>query len=446
MTCTIFKSAAVFCLISLSFSPVMSAPSAAAGISVEQVVKSALQFVEREQVRQDGPLYLKGEWPTQIRTSLVPALVGVGRLGVDEDEPSAFSTASVVNELALIYQQHPRFKQIPAIIARAQPSFQRYREGDLYNFYPPKIVNGVRVHQPAAMTLTPMWKGFTNIPQDADTTSTTWAARFYHAAFQGQSLSLPKGVTSSFARFRDLDRRAHYYNRLNGQRETGAFLTWQYDENDPAMPRMYFAEPEAGVRIPFNRNDVDCIVNLNVLRTLALTKNRDVPGRRESCELMKEIMREGQYAGCGIYYPNTFNFAYTAAAVDMAGETCLRPEIPRMLGFILSRQRGDGGWLNDGNLHFGDRVHATAFAMIALARFADFQDARIRQAMDGGARFLLKEMRRSDRGDIYWPGEVFFTDTAIARSLIVWRSDAFTTAVAASALLQAQRRLGPSGR
>ena len=30
------------------------------------------------------------------------------------------------------------------------------------------------------------------------------------------------------------------------------------------MPRFWFAQPEDGVRIPFNDNDVDCIVNINV--------------------------------------------------------------------------------------------------------------------------------------------------------------------------------------
>lgn len=417
--------------------------SSAFALTVDDVARSGLRFIEREQVQKSNGLYVAGEWPTLVRSSLIPVLVGVGRLDRAEHEPSAFSTASVTNELALIYQQNPRFTRIPAMIARAQPSFARYREGDLYNFYPPKIENGVRVHQPAAMSLLPMWKGFTNIPQDADTSSATWTARLYHHAIQGQSFNLPSAVTASFSRFRDVDRKAHYYNRQNGQKETGAFLTWQFNEKDPNMPRMYFAEPEAGVRIPFNRNDIDCVVNLNVLRLLALTKKQDIRGRRQSCEMLKTVVEREQYAGCGIYYPNTFNFAYSAAVADFAGETCLRPVASRIVRFILGRRHyPDGAWTNYGNLHSGDRVHATAFAMIALSRFGDFRDAEVRKAMNDGARFLLSEMKRSEGGDLFWPGEVFFTDTAVARSLIVWRSNSFTTAVAVAALLQAQKKTG----
>ena len=50
-------------------------------------------------------------------------------------------------------------------------------------------------------------------------------------------------------------------------------------------------------------------------------------------------------------------------------------------------------------------------------------------------------MRRSTAGNLYWSGEVFFTATAIARSLIDWKNDSFTTLVALSALLNADKVL-----
>lgn len=414
---------------------------AAQAESLRAITKSGLKFIAREQVAKTGPLYEVGEWPTSVRSSAIPVLVGVGRLFVDEEEPSAFTTGSVVNQLSNLYQRFPEYTEIPSMIRKAQPSFERYREGSLYNFYPPKMWNGTRVHQAADMTLLPMWKGFTNIPQDADTSSVTWMARSYGAMLSGKNLDLPSGTLRSLERFRDENRQAHFYNRQHGERETGAFLTWQYDENDPAMPRFYFADPEDGSRIPFNRNDVDCVVNINVLRMLALTGNSNIEGRKQSCEYLQRVAEERRYASCGIYYPNTYNFAYSAALMDMAGETCLRPQATNMVRFILGTKITEGGWVNRDN-QSSDRVQSTAFAMIALSRFGNFKDKRTREAMISGANLLMKRKLVSEQGDIYWKGEVFFTDTAIARSLINWRSNSFTTAVALTALLEANKRTG----
>lgn len=411
-------------------------------VPLETLAQSGLRFIAKEQVKHTGSLYVQGEWPTWIESTLIPASVGVGKLFAREPEPSAFTTASVTNQLAQIYAQYPRFQQIPAMILKAQPSFERYREGALYNFYPPKMWKGVRVHQAAGMSLKPMWKGFTNIPQDADTTSTVYAARYYaHTLAGAPNVRIPEEVLNSFALYRDLNRRSHYYNRMYGDVTTGAFLTWQYDENNPEMPRYYFAEPEEGVRIPFNRNDIDCVVNFNVLRVLALNKRTDIPGRKKACEWLNKISSENQYATCGIYYPNTYNFAHSASLLDKAGESCLRPQANHMVKYIMRSRLSDGAWVNYRN-SYEDRVHSTAYAMLALARFGDFKDQNVRLAMKMGANFLYRAKSTSKEGDYYWKGEIFFTDTAIARALVNWRSHSFTTAVVIEALLEAHRKTG----
>jgi hypothetical protein len=99
------------------------------------------------------------------------------------------------------------------MIAKAMPSVERFRErGGLYNFYPPKIWRGVRVHQAATMTLAPIWIGDTNVPEDSDTTSVTYSAKLYANRILGRpkSFEAPASVLKSFARYRDLDRDPHY--------------------------------------------------------------------------------------------------------------------------------------------------------------------------------------------------------------------------------------------
>ena len=411
-------------------------------LKLENIAQSTLQFIANSQVEEEDGVYVPGEWKAQVSSSLFSVILGVGTFH-GEEEPSAFTTGSIMNQLAMIYLDYPQYSQIPAMINKALPSLDRFREGDLYNFYPPKMWRGVRVHQAATMSLAPAWKGFTNIPEDADTSSVSHTAHYFADKLSGKSFVLPTSVTDSYSLYRDLNRSAHKINNKQRMINTGAFLTWQYDENNPEMPRKYYAGPEEGKRIPFNKNDVDCVVNLNVLRLLALTGHSNIEGRDQSCGLMAYIILSKEYARCGMYYPNTYYFHYTASAMDQAGENCLRPYKQQMVDFILETQKADGGWYNIENKYGEDRIHATAFALHGLAQFGDTKDDRVREALENGSSYLRSRLQRSSDGLLYWPGEIFFTATGVARSLgdVNWRSDTFTTVVSISALLNVQQAL-----
>lgn len=405
-----------------------------------RAVNSALS----DQVQSSSPIYWSGEWPTQIESSLVPVILGVGRNFKLEDEASAFTTGSVVNQLASLYfsfpklQQTPVFQKIPSAVDAATKTFERYREGDVFNFYPSRDWKGMRVHQPIAMTLAGIWKGFTNIPEDADTTSVVYAALTYNQRLQGnQPSTLSPNLLAALSLHRDDNRNPHLYNRMERRKKTGSFLTWLMYEKDPKMPRFYFAQPDKGTRIPFNKNDVDCVVNLNVLRMLALNQT-DIPGRKETCAMINDMIVKKEHATCGIYYPNTFNLAYSAATAQQAGESCFEDSNrKRMVAFILESQSPDGGWNNLKNI-WNDRVQSTAYALNALLEFGDLKDRGVQASLRYGTSFLLRKARVNKNGEVFWNAEVFFTATAVARSLIVWRSKAYTTMTAAHVILKMQ--------
>jgi hypothetical protein len=438
-------------LISLLGNTALGAQSQFGSKSLIDVVTSNLRYIESEQIAQTGSIYIKGEWPTHIHSTLVPGLVGVGKLVGHNEEASAFTTGSVVNQLASLYLDHPelqnqpQFEKIPGLIAAAVPTFERYREGDLFNFYPPKMWKGVRVHQPADMQLMKAWKGFTNVPEDADTSSVVYSALLYSAKLENKKFQVPEKVLASMSQFRDEDRKPQFYNKGQNRRNTGAFMTWQVDENDPQLPRFWFAPPEKGVRIPFNKNDVDCVVNLNVLRMLALNKTQNVSGRTQACNMINDMILKNEHAACGIYYPNTFNLAYSIAQAERAGESCVQSDRKKdTVKFILGLQSADGGWDNDKNIWI-DRIQSTAFAMTGLLQFADGTDPGVQSSLMYGTAFLLRNIKLSKSGDMHWSGELFFTATAIARGLIAWKSNSYTTATAASVLLKMQK-LYPSLR
>jgi hypothetical protein len=250
---------------------------------------------------------------------------------------------------------------------------------------------------------------------------------------------IPAKALNDFSKYRDLDRKAMFYNKGINVQNTGGFMTWLFDENDPAMPRFFFANAKDGTRIPFNRNDVDCIVNANVLKMLALAKRGDIEGRNEACAMINSMIDHDQHASCGIYYPNTMNLSFSLAGAEKAGETCITDQShQKIVNKILSIQTEDGSWQNDKNI-WQDPVLTTSFAMVALLHFGDLKETRVQAAIRFGAHYLLANMKQKD-GDFYWPADHFFTATALARSLIMWSSKAYTNVIIASVLLDLEKK------
>ncbi|WP_413575375.1 hypothetical protein ACLVWU_13720 [Bdellovibrio sp. HCB290] len=414
-------------------------PVSIAGPQFRGQVYSALRFIEHHQTTgEDG--YDPGQWRARV-TSYLPSAVGVGKFNTPFEEPTAFVAASVANVLAEIYFLAPEYNSIPPMIRKTVAGFRNYYWDELFNFYPPATYRGVQVRQPRYMYLAPHFKGFANIPPDADTTSVSYATFAYLNKIENGEdsyQSLPDSVVRALSKARDVDRKAHIYNAGQGQKNTGAFLTWLWDEDDPKMPRNLFSKPHNGTRVPFNRNDVDCVVNANVLKVLTLAKNTDGPGYQAACNHLNRMAIQKDFFYCGMYYPSRYILPYTMAEILDQGGSCLEPSRDRIISFLLKKQKRNGGWKNK-FLTRPDRIQSTAWALSALAQIGDPNNPRHRQAVRDAANYLAGMSARDRHGNVYWPGEVYFAATFVARYPVVWRSSAYTTATAVKALLLAER-------
>lgn len=415
-----------------------------AGPQYRAEIRSALQFLAHYQTTgKEG--YDPGQWVARV-TSYVPSVIGVGKFNVPFDEPTAFVAGSVANVLSELYFLDSTYTEIPPMVAKTVAGFQKYYWGSLFNFYPPTTFNGVKVRQPRYMHLAAAWQGFANIPPDADTTSVSHTTlHYYNMMRQGLSphgaiTDLPEQVINAFSVARDVDRTPHIYNKLQGQVETGAFLTWLWDESNPDMPRNILARPDRGTRIPFNKNDVDCVVNANVLKLLTYAGKTDGPGYKASCDHLNRVVARKQFYFCGMYYPSYYALPYSMANDMKAGAKCLEPSKQRLLNFILSRQESDGAWRNS-FMARPDYTQSSVWALNTLLMLGDpkndFHRARVKKAV----KFILSESEMDSHGYRYWPGQVFFAATFIARYPVVWRSSAYTTALAAKSLVLAEKFL-----
>ncbi|AZZ36276.1 hypothetical protein CIK05_05555 [Bdellovibrio sp. qaytius] len=419
-----------------------------AGKSLLDLAFYALEQSLGDQVKeQDNRFYLPGEFTTQIQSTPIPSLIGVGSVFKPDEEATGFTTGSVINVLAQTYLDFPEYKnqavfsKIPQAVSNGVATFRRYESGSVFNFYPPLLWKGVWVRRPIDMRLASIWHGITNIPNDSDSTSVMTTAKLFNAKLNPeQRFAVSQEVFDQLQQFRDIDRKAMFYNRLEHRKNTQGFLTWLMDENDPKMSHFYFSSSTKGERIPFNKNDVDCIVNANILKLISATrhatnKNLQVEGEKEACSLINNMIMSNEQAKCGIYYPNTLNLAFSMAQVEKSGNSCLTADTQtELLNNIMKLQSKHGYWKNKGNV-WNDKVLTTAFAMYALLHYGDKQNFKTKQALINGVNFLMNSLQSKDK-HFSWPADHYFTATAIARNLVMWESKAYTHAIISDVLLR----------
>ena len=416
-------------------------------MTMQELALQPIAYALTTQIQgQDSPYYIRGEWPTLIRSTVLPALVGIGKLAGRDDEATAFTTASVVTILGRVYMDTPElrtnelFQKISAAIENAVSTFKRYGDGVTYNFYPPLLVNGVMVHQPVHMRLADEWRGLTNVPNDADTTSVVQSALVFNGLINGNFYSPPAETFSTFSEFKDVNREPMAYNKKENLKDTSAFMTWFQDEKSPDMPRDSMAKPEAGPRIPFSTNDVDCVVNANIFRLKALAQKTDLDGYAESCKMIDQVVQKDLLAQCGIYYPNSYNLIFSMVQAEQAGDHCLSDSAhAKLVSKLLATQDVDGAWRSDDNM-WRDPVISTAFAMDSLLQLGDTSKEPVSSALLKGTHYLLTQGQMKKHVPLHWPSDGFFTATARARSLIVWRSEAYTNSIVGAVLLKMHQK------
>lgn len=417
--------------------------------SVNDVVPKTLAYLEHQQFQENKNIYTAGEWPAEMRSYFVPALLGVGRLfAKPTQEPTSFATSSIMNLLAEIYLTKPSLApEIPAMIRLGVSSLTEYKDNDVFSYYKWQEYRGVKVRGPLADDYIPEYiRGLTNIPSDADTTSATYLALAYSDLISLQKkisdYKIPQGALDTFNTHRDMNRKSHYYNWLDSIRRSGAFLTWFQWDHDPKMPRGVFAKPDRGIRIPFGFNDVDCVVNANVLRLFTATNNTGHPGYNDSCKLLNFVIKKNLQTQCGIYYPNSYAVFFSISNVYKAGATCLEETRDTSIRFLVSTQKSDGSWDNEPGIGRTDTIQSTALAINALINYTQKGDPQYRDAVKAGAQYLLNNFKKKGKNEIFWDGEVFFAAVAQARNTVLWRSDSYTTSLATLALVKAQDYLG----
>lgn len=430
-----------------------------------------IQFLEKTQRKETDPgKYYRGEWPSfmTLRTSYF----FLGSKNSTEDS-NCFAVASTHNALAKIYLLYPEYDNILPMLDLSFEKIMSYRNGDKFNFWnllPPnrKLKKGDIIGQQHLVRRPTNYKlkskyinNAANVTEDADDTGLAYTAIALRKQYKKQlkdSICLEThSVAPIFEAYKDIKRNnRHWYNYITGNdHNTGAYLTWLGDEYEfknwnilkvighNATFYLPFSEcyPHPyQPYIPYGTNDLDGVVNANVLSTLSYYNELDASGVESAVRFIEKKSKRKKYDRVGIYYPNRYHFPYAVSKAYVNGVDRLKESTIHIQDYLLEKQNKEGSWSARQILNKKDKLQSTAYALNALINIGDFEDQRVKDAINKGIGYVMKNAIMDSDG-IHWEGGVFFSGGTVVRNILWWKSDAYTTTIILSAFANYRRYL-----
>lgn len=333
--------------------------------------------------------------------------------------------------------------------------------GFLFNIFGKEMVSGVKPWVKRCLTDDTNLTGgaaFFNIPNDADDSSVAITTNLLYSIRKGRETN-PTNIETLklFAAFRDIDRSMEDGRDNYKGGNSGAFLTWLKDENEPT-----FTRPGKGV-VPLGVNNVDSVVNSNVLFSLTLNNLTDLPGYEEAVNLLAKVIELHSWPDSGLYYPQQMIFPYTVTRAFRDGgarSPVLRESMKQLLKDLLNEQdMTNKKHCNSGAFDGGvDKTQdlSTALACSSLMNIGEeiASEAGLideyRKGLEAGIKYLLSskknyktrcpdtfgiEPKRNRSIKAYqWDDGLFFS--ASFWELAQWRSKPYTVAMVMEALIK----------
>ena len=431
-------------------------------------INLGLQFLENTQIQfTDTGHFYKGEWKTTMQMN--KSFFYLGSKKRKADDSNCFSIASIHNALAQIYLVDSNYTSILKMMDLSFNQILSYRKGNSFNFWnllTPKIklkkddIIGEQkpIRRPTNFVLKSKYiNNAANIAEDADDTALGYLAIALHNQIFDDVCSNNSKTRSTdsldivFDTYRDINRNnRHWYNHLRGNdHETGAFLTWHGDEyefkNWNILKTAYhntiwfnkksecYPHPYIPY-IPYGSNDLDPIVNANIISSLWGSNDTSALGIKDAIDYI-EYKSDKNQDKIGIYYSNRYHFSYAVSEAYSNGALELDSAMLNLVEFINSNQNKDGSFSSRRRLNKKDIIQSTAYALNALVNYGDFKNGRIINSIESAIVFLLSQSKTDESG-LYWPGGVFFSGGTVIRNILVWKSDAYTTAIILKAFVK----------
>lgn len=423
----------------------------------------SLSFLENTQEDStiEGKQYA-GEWSVDMQLTVPFLFIGKKQKVRDSN---CFTVAAIHNFISEIYLDDTSLVQLKPVLEEAFKEIKTYENKGKFNFWkklPPnrklKLFNNPKpsplVHRPTNYRLRSRFiNNAANVPEDADDTSLGNLAKLYQNRIFNENETLI--TANEFDHWQDSNRKnKQWYNYFFlDKEETKAYLTWLWQEHEynkwnPAktiLNTFFIFIPGSTAKpkpyspwIPFGANDVDPVVNCNILSYLAISNQLDESEvANSSMAFLNQLTQGDAYWDKAIYYPNSFHFFYALARAQKNGVQISEKAKNQLKIDLVSLQNENGSYASSRYLTGGDVVQSTAYALHAMldlkANGIDVSD----NAIDKAIEFLLANSFKDENG-IHWKGGVYFSGGTILRHTLLWKSDAYTTALIARCIQKYQ--------
>lgn len=412
---------------------------------LHDLINKAIVYLDRVQVKNDSiPYKYKGEWSSEIvNFKDLPLL---GNKGYSCYDSNCFVTSSIHNILGEIYLNDTSFRKIPSMLELSVENILTFKSDNSFNFWheltvPENIRNRYTEKNQITRRRSNHFNytsGYAsclfNIFNDADDSAEAFRSVSLYSkvcTLNGLSDKLvwkPDSIGWIFYSYRDIDRsHINYYNfyKAHGM-NTGAFLTWfGYERYATSL----FPDRK-GHNLPLGINDIDCVVNANILTALAEYGEANSKEAVQSLNWIIKMIDKKKCNSCGYYYPSCFSLFYALSKAVSKGVEVSKETIQKITDQLITSQRNDGSWEDEMK---GNELHCSLYALNALIDLCNISDNRLRMIIEKGLNFIERNAI-VDTDSCFWEGGVFFSVGGIARKSHVWRSRAYTTALAAEAL------------
>ena len=435
--------------------------------SIELAIKGSLKFIVDQQITRTIPEHqYAGEWPSIMSMRATFALLGKQS---DAYDSNCFSTSSIHNSLAAAFLIRPDLHEIPKMLEPAIIRISDFYEGDGFNFWPKLIPNGrlymfhknrsnSLIRRPIRFPLnSPYIRKAANVVNDNDDSAQGYTALIYYSKVRdilGEKPDFNLHLAPILGAWRDTARFSqHYYNIIHfDKRESGAFLTWRgLEEPFPSwnIPRLIinnalFLTPLSTLYpyafksyIPYGSNDVDAVVNANVLSAFGENLEFNAQGIKQSTLYIERKIKRNDWSRAGIYYPNRYHLHYAVLRAWSKGILELNRSAEILKKHLIKSQHEDGSYSSRKIVNHQDIIQSTAYALNAMLRYGDSQNAEFSDQIDKAIRYLFKHASFTNN-ELCWDGGVFFSGGTVIRNTLYWKSDAYTTALILESLVMYQ--------
>ncbi len=408
-----------------------------------RLISKTINYIELNQVKvQNGNECFVGEWPTFIQNlEKIPYLGYKGKSAYDSN---IFNTLYVHNGLADYYLNFEQDERIISILKKAQSGFHRYIKDSTFNFWP-ELPRASHVKCPdhectqrRANNFYYHYKfinDYANIYNDADDTSAGLLAYYFSNKVKDRTGTDSLAYYSIYKlspfveRYRDTgERKTNWYNKKIGlKNRTGAYLTWFGPDRPKSTVFKWFKPLHPQQNILYGTNEVDCIVNANILRTMYTIGDTIAPGIADAKQMIKDVVKKKICNTCGVYYPTEYSFHYAVGKAIASGVTGLNELREPLLKDILSHMNVNGYWPSFTSTN---HVQSTLFAINAL--FLLQQNNQYMPEIERGLNYIIRS--KIEEGNIvYWQAGIFFSGGSAVRYEHVWRSESYTSMLALEA-------------